>query len=89
MADRFEVTLSEVPYCTGQTELYLKIIIPMAATLLLVIAVACFYLRRNRTKRKKGFKMFMSKIEDMENSTRETARDGRFFRENKFLTKLL
>jgi len=78
MADQFEATLSEVPYCTGQTELYLKIIIPMAATLLLVIAVASFYLRRNRTKRKKGFKLFMSKIEDMENATRETARDEFF-----------
>ena len=89
MADQFEAALNEVPYCTGQTELYLKIIIPMAATLLLVIAVASFYLRRNRTKRKKGFKLFMSKIEDMENATRETARDGIFLRENEPLVKLL
>ena len=48
----------------------------MAVSLIFVIGIACFKLQRNRTKQKKESKMLMSKLEDLENATRETARDG-------------
>nr|CAB3264960.1 plexin-B1 [Phallusia mammillata] len=81
----------EVPnvvYCKRTEQIFMYIIIPVAAVMLAVILILLVRYRVQKKKQKRERKLIMSKLDDLENKTRETARNAYYELQVGYMTNL-
>lgn len=71
--------MTDVVYCQSiSSDMALYVVLSVLVVLVLVtVVVMCIYRRRTIKKQKQERKQIMCKLDELENKTRETARNGR------------